>query len=124
MEAFLQEYWQGIIAALALLAALYSTMLGFRTFRLQREHHVKSVRPILQIGQWDYENLLAVELRNSGSGIAVIKLISVSDQSGTTKNCIYDWMPKILTGSMHFSEYWTGYKNFVMQPGQSITLIE
>lgn len=124
MESFIQDYWQGVIAGLALLAALYSTLLAFRTFRLQREHHIKSVKPILQIGQWDYENLLSIDVRNSGTGIAVVKLLTVSNRNNDKKNSIYDWLPSKLADSMHYSEYWTDSKNFVIQPGQIITLLE
>ncbi len=124
MESFIQDYWQGIIAAFALLAALYSTLLAFRTFKLQRDHHIKSVKPFLQVGQWDYENLLCVDIHNSGSGTAIIKLLSVSDQIGNKKKNIYDWLPQKLSDNMHYSEFWTDHKNFIVQPGQVVTLLE
>lgn len=121
---FIKQYWEGIIAALALLTSIWSAWISAKTFKLQREHNVKSVKPILQIGQWDYENNLCVDLRNSGSGIAIVTSISVINKTDIKRNCIYDWLPKRLVGSMNYKEYWTAYKNFVIQPGQIIKLVE
>ena len=120
----IKQYWEGIIAGLALLTSAWSAWISYRTFRLQREHNIKSVKPILQIGQWDYENNLCVDLRNSGSGIAMVTSASAVNKTEVSKNCIYDWLPKKLAGTMNYKEYWTGYKNFVLQPGQVIKLIE
>lgn len=120
----IKENWEAVVAILAFITAVWSAMISSRTFKLQREHNIKSVKPILQIGQWDYENVLCVDLRNSGSGIAVVKAILVQNKTGGTKNCIYDWLPKKLYGNMNYKEYWTGYKDFVIQPGQLIKLIE
>jgi hypothetical protein len=121
---FIKQYWEGIVAFCALGTAVWSAIISSRTFKLQREHNIKSVKPILQIGQWDYENMLCVDLRNSGSGIAVVKKINVSNKTDEKKNCIYDWLPKKLDGEMNYKEYWTGYKDFVIQPNQIIKLLE
>ena len=121
---FITKYWAGIIAGLALITSAWSSWISYRTFKLQRTHNVKSVAPILQIGQWDYENRLCVDLKNSGSGIAIVESILVNNKKDETKTCIYDWLPKKLIGDMNYSEYWTGYKNFVIQPSQIIKLIE
>lgn len=121
---FITKHWEGIVAILALFTSAISTLIAFYTFRLQRTHNIKSVRPILHIGQWDYENNIYVTLVNLGMGIAVIKKVSVTNKVDDAKNCIYDWLPKKLSGEMNYKEYWTGYKNFVVQPGQVIKLIE
>lgn len=60
----IKENWEAIVAVLALITAGWSTIISSRTFKLQREHNIKSVKPILQVGQWDYENMLCVDLRN------------------------------------------------------------
>jgi hypothetical protein len=124
MMNFIKQYWEGIIAGFALLVSAWSAWISFRTFRLQREHNTKSVKPILQIGQWDYENNLVVDMRNSGSGIAIVTKMSAVDKTDVSKNCIYDWLPKKLVGNMNYKEYWTAHKTFVLQPGQIIKLIE
>ena len=60
------------IASLALLTSLTSACISFYTFRLQRTHNIKSIKPILHVGQWDYENDLCVTLKNCGAGVAII----------------------------------------------------
>lgn len=121
---FIAEYWQGLIAFLALLTAIISSIISFYTFRLQRTHNIYSVKPIIHIGQWDYENNLFVTLVNLGSGLALIKSISVSNKTDEIRNCIYDWLPKKLPNDINYKEYWTGYKDFVVQPSQTIKLVE
>ena len=118
------EHWQGFIAVLALLASSISTIISFYTFRLQRTHNIKSVKPIIQIGQWDYENVLYVTLVNLGAGLALIKSISVLNKTDEIENSIYDWLPKKLPDNINYKEYWTGYKDFVIQPSQIIKLVE
>jgi hypothetical protein len=44
------------VASLALLVSVFSAILSFANFRFQRRHNIKMVKPILHIGQWDYEN--------------------------------------------------------------------
>lgn len=124
LHDFFKEYWEGIVAGLALFVSAWSAWISSRTFKLQREHNIKSVKPILQIGQWDYENNLCVDMRNSGSGIAIVTTMAAMNKTDVSKNCIYDWLPKKLEGTMNYKEYWTAYKNFVVQPGQIIKLIE
>lgn len=124
MMIFLEENWEAIVAILALLTSFLSVVISYYTFKLQRTHNVKSVKPIIHIGQWDYENILIVTLVNLGSGIAMVKKIQVRNKSEEVRNCIYDWLPKKLGNDMNYKEYWTGYKNFAIQPGQVIDLIK
>ena len=120
---FVRNYWEGIVAILALITSAGSTYIAYLTFRLQRTHNIKSVTPILQVGQWDYENVICVDLRNSGAGIAIVKRITVTNKTDESKNCIYDWLPSKLPGTMNYEKYWTGYKDFVLLPNQVIELI-
>ena len=67
------DHWEAIIAILALVTSVVSTFISFYTFKLQRTHNIKSVKPILHVGKWDYENRLFVTLKNVGAGIAIVK---------------------------------------------------
>ncbi|MFS4492196.1 hypothetical protein [Maribacter sp. 2308TA10-17] len=122
--SFIQEYWEGLVALLALIVSISSTAIAYYTFKLQRTHNIKSVKPILHIGQWDYENRIYVTLKNVGYGIAVIKKMNIYDVKGESKTCIYDWLPNSLPGDMNYKEYWTPYAEFVVQAGETIKLIE
>jgi NADH:ubiquinone oxidoreductase subunit 5 (subunit L)/multisubunit Na+/H+ antiporter MnhA subunit len=124
MMNFFKENWEAIVAILALLTSFVSVIISYHTFKLQRTHNIKSVKPIVHIGQWDYENELIVTLVNLGAGLAMIKKISVRNKVDEFKNSIYDWMPKKLGNDMNYKEYWTGFKNFAVQPGQIIELIK
>ena len=121
---FLEDNWEAIVAILALLTSVVSTIISFYTFKLQRTHNIKSVAPIVHVGQSDYENVLFVTIVNLGSGLAMIKKMYVRNKTDQIKNCIYDWLPKKLGNGTNYKEYWTAYKNFVIQPGQTIKLIE
>lgn len=121
---FLKNNWEAIVAIIALLTSVVSTIISFYTFKLQRTHNIKSVTPIVHVGQWDYENVLFVTLVNLGSGLAMVKKIHVRNKTDDSKKCIYDWLPKKLGDGMNYKEYWTAYKDFVIQPGQTIKLVE
>lgn len=121
---FINKYWEGIVAILALITAVASTIIAYYTFKLQRTHNINSVKPIIHIGQWDYENRLIVTLKNVGYGIAIVKKLSVLNLKNECKNSIYDWLPKTLPVKMNYKEYWTPYTGFVIQGGETIKLIE
>lgn len=121
---FITQYWEGIVALLAMLATTVSSYFAYKTFHLQRIHNIKSVKPILHIGQWDYENRIIVDLRNQGSGIAIVKNIRVYKNDTDIKTCIFHWLPSKLPGDMNYKEYWTGYKDFAIKAGEICKLIE
>jgi len=121
---FINENWEGIIATIALLTSVASALISFYTFKLQRIHNIKSVKPILHIGQWDYENRLLVTLKNVGSGMATVKKLTVYNTKGEGKTCIYDWLPNKLPDGMNYKEYWTPFSEFVVQSSEIIKLIE
>lgn len=124
MIEFVAKYSGELIAFLALLTSLVSSIISFFTYKLQRTHNIKSVKPIIQVGQWDFENVLFVDLKNAGSGIAMVKRIIVMNDRDEHKSCLYEWLPKKLPGGMNYKAYWTGYKDFAVQPGQIIKLVE
>ncbi|GAB3573872.1 hypothetical protein GCM10027578_35590 [Spirosoma luteolum] len=121
---FLKENWEGIVALLAMLATAVSSYFTYKTFNLQRIHNTKSVRPILHIGQWDYENRITVDLRNQGPGVGIVKNIRVCKNDTDVKTCIFHWLPEKLPGDMNYKEYWTGYKDFTIKAGEICKLIE
>jgi hypothetical protein len=91
------------IAFLALLTSLASASISFYTFRLQRIHDIKSVKPILHVGQWDYEHKLCVTLKNCGAGVAIVKKYSVFNVStGESKENLYAWLPPKLPANVNY----------------------
>ena len=39
---FIEKYWEGIIAGLALITSAWSSWISHKTFKLQRTHNIKS----------------------------------------------------------------------------------
>jgi hypothetical protein len=121
---YLTAHWEGIVALLAMLATAFSSYFAYKTFQLQRIHNIKSVRPILAIAQWDYENNLIIDLRNQGPGVAIVKNVRVFKNDTDVKTCIYHWLPNKLPADMNYKEYWTAYKNFAVKAGEVIELLK
>lgn len=121
---FMLNNWAGIVASLAMIGTIVSSFFAYRTFQLQRIHNIKSVKPILHIGQWDYEQNIRVDLRNQGSGIGIIKNIDVYKNPNEIKTCIFHWLPDKLPGTMNYKEYWTLHKDIAIKAGDIFTLIE
>lgn len=113
-----------ILTIIALLISIGGTIISYFTYRTQRLHNIKSVKPIIHIGQWDYENNLHVTLQNVGPGLAVVSKMAVSNAYGESKSNLYAWLPPILKDGVNYKEYWTPYQSFVVQPGQVIKLVE
>lgn len=112
------------IAALALCASCLSVWISSATYRNQREHNIRSVRPILHVGQLDYEDRLIVTLKNCGAGIAIVKHYSVHRISDNSRHAnIYACLPSKLRAGVNYKEYWTPDRDFVVQTEQVIPLV-
>lgn len=114
-----------VIAVIALLMSFVSAIISYLTYLIQRKHNIKSVKPILHVGIWDYESKLAVTLKNCGAGIAIVKQYFVFRKAdGLNFDNIYRSLPAKLRAGVNYSEYWTPNSNFVIQPGQIIDLVK
>src|SRR5262249_4781364 len=104
--------------------SLASVIISTMTYSIQRTHNMKSVKPILHVGLWDYESKLAITLKNCGSGVAIVTHYSVYRKAdGSTLNNLYVCLPPKLKAGVNYSEYWTPNSDFVVQPSQIIDLI-
>jgi len=109
-----------IIAILALIVSIVSIGIGVITLRTQQEYNRLSVRPIGIITFSDYENNLAIKIKNAGMGPMILTSVETVDNSGINKNYPIDWMP---------SKYiWTNFRrnlqNHAIIAGDSIILLE
>jgi hypothetical protein len=82
-----------IIASLALFVSAISTILAINSVKLQREHNYISVRPVADLIFSDFENYIAVQLKNNGLGPMVIKEFNVLENNEFKANNLIDLMP-------------------------------
>jgi len=69
-----------IVAAIALFVSLLSVGLTVFTVLLQRSHNFKSLTPIANFFLSDYENRIALALRNTGVGPLIVEKITASNE--------------------------------------------
>lgn len=111
-----------IIAISAIFISVFSVIVGALSLYFNRIHNKKSVKPIVFIPVWDYEDYLLINIKNVGLGPLIIKSTSVINKEGEIKKDVIDWMPKLPKNI-----YWTGFNetldNRPMEPGEGITLL-
>ena len=112
-----------LIASIALLVSIISILIGAFSLKIQRTHNRKSVKPIGNIVFSDYENLLAVNLKNVGVGPLFIKSLKVKNKDRETKNNIIDFMPPH-PPDLPWTNYFANPTDFVIPPGEKLNLIE
>jgi hypothetical protein len=110
-----------VIALVALLVAIVSAFISVRALRIQREHNMLSLTPLLRVSPVDLEERLAVVLKNNGPGPVLIQKISAtlgSDVHDSIRRCL-DNPPASVT--------WESYVGPVddesMAPGEEICLL-
>jgi hypothetical protein len=80
------------ITAIAVGISFLSILIGFSALWLQYHHNRLSVRPIGTISLADYENRIAIKVRNDGMGTMILKSFETSDNEGNSKGYPIDWM--------------------------------
>lgn len=113
-----------LISVLAVFISFISAIVSFFTFRSQQVHNVKMIKPILQVGQWDYENRLLIDLRNNGLGPAQVDKIRVINKQGKDRNSIFHWLPNKLPHGLNYSNYLTVHEKFILEQNANRELIE
>ncbi|MDR0898080.1 MAG: hypothetical protein LBN04_09510 [Oscillospiraceae bacterium] len=106
-----------LVAVVLSLVSISSTIvLGF----LQHRHNKKSVRPICDIQFFDFDNDIAVFLRNVGTGPLTVKKIECSNGERSSSKLI-ELMPEI---EGHWAQYTEDIADRTIAVGEKITLIE
>ena len=112
-----------LIATIAVFISFMSIVIGGLSLKIQRTHNRKTVKPIGNIILSDYENLLAVNIKNTGVGPLIIKSLKVYNDSGESKINIIDWMPEH-PDNLPWTSFFANATDFVLPPGQSLNIIE
>lgn len=121
---FLSAYWRAIVALCALAVSVIAVGISWRGLKIQQTHNKTSLRPIIFIEPYDYEDCVLVKIKNEGLGPAIVKKLYVQDKLNMNKNSIFNWLPKILPGEMNYKEYWTRHKDFVLRSGSIDHMLE
>ena len=121
---FLAKFWETIIAVCALFVSILAVVVSLLALKIQRTHNQKSLKPIIFIEPYDYENCIQIKIRNEGLGPAIVKNIRVKNNNLEEKSSIFSWLPSNLPENMNYKEYWTRSKNFVLRPGSLDHMLE
>ena len=124
VSQFFSEYWETIVAICALIVSIVAVTISWLGLKIQRTHNQKSLKPIIFIEPYDYENCILIKIRNEGLGPAIVKRIRVENDKLEEKSSIFNWLPPILPANMNYREYWTRSKNFVLRPGSLDHMLE
>ena len=111
-----------IVALSALLIAVISIIVSWKTLSTQRTHNKLSVRPIPYFMLGDFDNKIIVSIRNNGSGPLIISNVDVSDGTDS-KSDVVSWMPpqpKLIL-FRHFSKF---LENRSIMAGGELVLLE
>ena len=110
------------IALAAVVVALASLYVAWRTVNLQHKHNVLSVRPVLHVSFVDYENCLRVKIVNNGHGPLFIADVQISD-GNNSKSSIIKWMPQ-LPENLAWSKFTGDLVDRSIPAGGHLTLLE
>ncbi len=123
IQNLINNHPEAIVALLALFVSIFSIYQGIKSLKIQREHNEKSVRPIGKIIFSDYENLIAVKIKNAGIGPLILKNLRVLNSKNEIKTNVVDWMPQIPQG-MSWSHYAKPPPGVVISQGETLSLLE
>ena len=111
-----------IIAAAALSVAVISIYFTRSALRAQVHHNKLSVRPIPAVIPMDFENRIAVEILNNGTGPLIIKGLWVISDGEESSTDLIKYMPRSAT--VAWSDFNTYLSGTTILPGTRINLIE
>jgi hypothetical protein len=112
-----------IAAMISAIAATISVVVIAISLRNQRRHNIASVTPIAYINPINYEDSIAVEILNSGTGPLVITQFEAKDKNGRSENNLIGLMPELPNG-IYWATFFEYLKNFSIIPSHSLTLLK
>jgi hypothetical protein len=109
-------------AVAALFVSLLSIVLTVASLWWQRQHNYFSVRPIGGIPIADYEDRIAVHIKNTGIGPLIIDKFRVSDGM-TVETSLISLMPSLPQG-MLWNTFLESLEGTCVPPGDRLKLLE
>jgi hypothetical protein len=105
-----------LAAVSALVVSLLSIILTVWTLRQQRRHNFLSLTPIASILFDDYEDKIAVTVKNTGIGPLIVDTFRATDGK-EEKDDLISWMP-VLPGDMCWSTFNGNMDGFCIVAGE------
>jgi hypothetical protein len=109
------------VAVCALFVSFLSIILTVWTLWLQRKHNFLSLTPIASIPINDYEDNIAVKVKNTGVGPLVVETFRATDGK-EDKDDIISWMPALPT-NLCWSTFCDNLDGMCISPGEEAVLL-
>ena len=115
---------EAIIALFAFLTSIVSIFLTIKTLNTQKQHNLKSIRPIGYITVVNYDNFISISITNNGTGPLLIKDFKVSNSQNTiSSNNLIDIIPSEINKKVKWSNFLTEIINRAIIPGYQLHLL-
>ena len=111
-----------IIAFCAILTSVVSIILTIQTLKTQKQHNLKSVKPIGYIISGNYENDIYIAIGNNGIGPLIIKEFKVSNSRLSALNLI-DIIPSNINDNVTWKDYTSNIVGRAIKSGDRIYLL-
>ncbi len=115
--------WEAIIACGALIMSVASVVFTWKQLKMQREHNLKSIKPIGRIRIGDYENKIYVAVENCGIGPMIINEILSKNSLRETKLKFIDILSEELVDRIVWTDFTGRYAGRSILPGAMLNLL-
>ena len=109
-------------AICALVVSFLSIILTVVSLLLQRRHNFKSLTPIASVIFDDYEDMVALKLKNTGVGPLIVEKFIATDGVEKKDNLI-SWMPNTPAGIL-WDNFYVYLDGIVVPPGEEVDILK
>lgn len=110
-----------IIALMSILIATIAIYISVWTTKTQIRHNVLSMMPVCQLYTEDFDECIAVELKNKGMGLTDIDKIIFIDMKGNEHTSLLDFID--IDVDIKYSYEYTE-EGFIIMPGETVYLLK
>src|SRR5262245_38368685 len=111
-----------IVAMIALSVSFLSIILTIASLYLSRQHNFKSLTPIASIPFSDYEDKVAVKIKNTGVGPLIIGTFRAT-RGNTTEDDLISLMPELPDG-MLWDTFFDDLDGACIPPGEQLGVLQ
>jgi hypothetical protein len=111
-----------IVGVLALCVSFLSILLTVVSLYLSRRHNYKSLTPIASIPFSDYEDKLAVKIKNAGVGPLIIETFRAT-KGNRTEDDLISFMPELPRG-VTWDTFFDDLDGACIRPGEQLAVLQ